>query len=237
VFFPPASGARGPLAPVPTNQGLLNPLVPTNTSANQFVPTRLNPNNSQFGLQPTFAPLQSQITGFPPPSFQQPMPTGIPNFSTHQYSAPNAFGTQPLGVMATGVSGFSGNGFGMNSLQPAQTNFQPFASPPSSTSPAGNNHSPANIFASMKLGSFAGGVNAPQSSDKYDALRAGSAPSPLSAQQTGWVGPGAFQQPNFQGSPAQPQTFQQTGFQQSGFQPGNYPQGSYQQGGYQQGGY
>jgi len=61
------NGPRGPFAPVPGNQGLLNPLVPTTTGFNSFVPTRpvsvgASPFANPPGAQPSF--LQTQPTGF-----------------------------------------------------------------------------------------------------------------------------------------------------------------------------
>lgn len=60
------NGARSPLAPVPANQALLNPLVPTTTGFNGFIPTRGSPNgvSSQVtGFNPS---MQAQQTGFNP---------------------------------------------------------------------------------------------------------------------------------------------------------------------------
>lgn len=102
---------------------------------------------------------------------------------------------------------------------------------PPNVNPPPDNNSPANIFAAMKAGSFAN-ANAPQSSDKYDALR----PQPtgwnaLSTQPTGFnPGFGAGLQPgatNF-GQPAGFQQPMQTGFGQPGF---GVPQNQF--GGYQ----
>lgn len=56
---PQTTGA--PLAPVPANQGLLNPLIPTQTGFNGFVPTRASPamNNNQQHNQ-----MMPQATGY-----------------------------------------------------------------------------------------------------------------------------------------------------------------------------
>jgi actin cytoskeleton-regulatory complex protein SLA1 len=76
----PQNGApRGPFAPVPHNQSLLQPLVPTQTGFNGFVPTRPSSNPPPpIPQQPSF--LSTQPTGFqPPPQMQmQPQPTGFP---------------------------------------------------------------------------------------------------------------------------------------------------------------
>lgn len=85
----PQNGPRGPLAPVPSNQGLLNPLIPTTTGFNQFVPTRPASNPP---LPPTGQP-----------SFQPPFqPTGQPSFLS---APPTGFsGTSPLLPQQTGFS-------------------------------------------------------------------------------------------------------------------------------------
>lgn len=77
---PPQSynGPRGPFAPVPANQSLLQPLIPTRTGFNGFIPT--NPVNSP-------SPFQNQLS---PPSFLPPQTTGFPN-------------SQPLLSQPTGV--------------------------------------------------------------------------------------------------------------------------------------
>jgi hypothetical protein len=74
-----SNGARGPVAPVPSNQGLLNPMQPNMTG--MFVPTRGSPVGQQQQQQQQMQPQQTgfmaaQYTGFAP---QQPMmmqPTG-----------------------------------------------------------------------------------------------------------------------------------------------------------------
>ncbi len=68
------NGTRGPLAPVPANQGLLNPLIPTNTGFSGFVPTRQSPNPTGMMTQQTGfqSGMMSQQTGFQPMYAQQP---------------------------------------------------------------------------------------------------------------------------------------------------------------------
>ncbi|OCH90954.1 hypothetical protein OBBRIDRAFT_776007 [Obba rivulosa] len=99
-FFPlshtaSANGPRGPFAPVPANQSLLQPLVPTTTGFNSFVPTRpstapgyqsapqqqsfLNPQPTGFAGTPQ--PLGPQPTGYPTSGPLLSQPTGIPNGS------------------------------------------------------------------------------------------------------------------------------------------------------------
>ena len=83
---------RGPFAPVPGNQGLLNPLIPTTTGFNSFVPTRPASNPPSFGA-----------TSPQPPSFLNTQPTGMP-------------GT--LGIQPTGFAGGSGLTGALNATQP-----------------------------------------------------------------------------------------------------------------------
>lgn len=125
------NGPRGPFAPVPSNQGLLQPLVPTQTGFNSFIPTRINNNNvSPFGNQNAISPfanpqpsfLQSQPTGYPMQQ-QQPMqsqPTGWQ--PTQQQQQPQPTGFQPqLMSQPTGMP-FNGMNGGMNSLPVSATN-------------------------------------------------------------------------------------------------------------------
>ena len=82
---PSMNGPRGPFAPVPGNQGLLQPLVPTRTGFTGFVPTgpsnNLGTGNFVGGMGGGFQPPQNlppQQTGF----VNQPVmpnPTGFPS--------------------------------------------------------------------------------------------------------------------------------------------------------------
>lgn len=147
-FLPPPqpiNGPRGPLAPIPANQGLLQPLVPTTTGFNNFVPTRPgsapfqpSPSPSFLGPQPTgFSgnqPLMSQPTGFQPqPSgfqpqsigFQVPQPTG---FQPSQPFLSQPTGFQPSGPLLsqpTGFGGATGNFGGAPSFQGSSGGFGP----------------------------------------------------------------------------------------------------------------
>ena len=96
--FPGAFGPRGPLAPVPANQGLLQPLVPTTTGFNSFVPTRPASNPPQFNTpspQPSF--LSTQPTGFTGPQFQ---PTSFLTSQPTGFQSP--FNAQPTGFPTSG---------------------------------------------------------------------------------------------------------------------------------------
>jgi actin cytoskeleton-regulatory complex protein SLA1 len=84
----PYNGPRGPFAPVPANQGLLQPLIPTQTGFNSFISTRPTLAPSFSGSQPQSSFLAPQPTGIlnnqrlisqPQPSFLAPQPTGIFN--------------------------------------------------------------------------------------------------------------------------------------------------------------
>ena len=102
-------GPRGPFAPVPANQSLLQPLVPTTTGFGGFVPTRPTSNPPTFN-QPTSQPsfLNTQPTGFP--GVIGPQPTGLPGSTTLQ---PSGFS----GGLNTQPTGFGGG------IQPQQTGF------------------------------------------------------------------------------------------------------------------
>lgn len=145
---PPQSlnGPRGPLAPIPVNQSLLQPLVPTTTGFNSFVPTR--PSNASSPFQPSPSPsflntqptgfmgaqqpMMSQPTGFQPqPTGFQPQPTGFqPQPTGFQ---PQSMMSQPTGFQSSGpmmaqptgmggnFGGSMGNMGGMGSLPPLQT--------------------------------------------------------------------------------------------------------------------
>jgi hypothetical protein len=73
------NGPRGPFAPVPANQSLLQPLIPTNTGFNAFVPTRPNNLAPSMGNQPSFSPfLGKQVSPPPPSQTLMAQPTGSP---------------------------------------------------------------------------------------------------------------------------------------------------------------
>lgn len=110
------NAARGPVAPVPQNQGLLAPLVPTPTGFNpSFVPTRQNnagsllPQRTGFvgnTLPPLNQPMNQmsmQPTGMM--SMSQPMgmmsqPTGMMSPSAGMMSQPTGMMSQPTGMMS-----------------------------------------------------------------------------------------------------------------------------------------
>jgi len=189
---PQQNGPRGPFAPVPSNQSLLQPLIPTTTTFNRFVPTR--PGNASFGAQPQQSFIPSQVTGFPnnpQPVIQQPtsfpsmgpmlsQPTGMPGGNFGGFgSTPSFPHSGHFSTVQINPTGFN-PGFGQS---PFNTSVSP---PPVPPLPPASNTSPANIFAQMKSGTFAtSNENGPQPQDKYDALR----PNPLAAQPTGWGNP------------------------------------------------
>ncbi|KAK7696019.1 hypothetical protein QCA50_000659 [Cerrena zonata] len=195
---------RGPYAPVPANAALLQPLIPTMTGFNSFIPTRPASTPSSFQPPP------------PQPSFLNPQPTGFPQMQQPLMSQPTGFmQSGPLLSQPTGMpNGNFGNGFGnippvpplpmnngmngMNGFNPVQINptgFNPgYGQSPfnQSISPApapppqpSQDNSPANIFAKMKSGNFGANDNsAPQDPNKYDVLRQNT--MPLTSQPTGW---------------------------------------------------
>ncbi|KAI0032388.1 hypothetical protein K488DRAFT_50036 [Vararia minispora EC-137] len=190
VLPPLSNGPRGPLAPVPANQALLQPLVPTQTGFRGFVPTSgavsgLQPQPT--GFQPSLAP---QPTGFQPslapqPTAFQPQRTFSPAFQSSP--SPSNFQPQPTGFQpsfAPQPTGFQPQHIGFQGgLVPQPTGFGSgfgAPSPPSSVPPGppqlpqnqGRDTTPANVFAQMKAGTFGDdSVSAPQSADKYNALR------------------------------------------------------------------
>ncbi|KAG5646618.1 hypothetical protein DXG03_002922 [Asterophora parasitica] len=186
----PYNGPRGPFAPVPANQTLLQPLIPTQTGFAGMIPTRPG---AQAVVSPFANPssfLSPQQTGFP--SAQQPIlsqpilsqPTGIPmnGFNPMQNTLQNtgAFSAAPLTNQFTGFNpNFGQSPFNNTISPPPPVPPLPLSLPLSlPSSPATNNTSPANIFAAMKSGTFAtdnGNNNQPQ--------------PPLAAQATGWGQP------------------------------------------------
>ncbi|KAG8965811.1 cytoskeletal protein binding protein [Tulasnella sp. 419] len=244
-----ANMPRGPLAPVPANEGLLRPLIPTNTGFSSFIPTRpgavssppLGLNSPNYLIQqptgasplqtipgPGFSTLQPHMTGvgggmLGGPSFlQQSMPSSLSPFAN-----PPGFQHSQLQSQPTGFAGLSpsagaitnpGSSF-ISNLQSQPPAFNPSQPNPTATQSADTN--PANVFASMKAGSFANN-SAPQASDKYDALRPATAPQAFASQPTGWSPMGVQSQPTgFQPSMLGGQIgYQQTGLNQPGFQHG-----------------
>lgn len=131
----PIGGPRAPFAPVPSNESLLKPLIPTTTGFNSFVPTRpgaapspLNPNAGFQMGNPSF--LTSQPTGLGPfgggsfgPSPAQPLqpnPTGYgssfsqPSSTLSQFSTTSTYGSSPgyqspMQPQPTGFGTFGGH--------------------------------------------------------------------------------------------------------------------------------
>ena len=142
---PNTNGPRGPFAPVPSNQGLLHPLVPTRTGFTGFVPTgpsnNLGTNNFiggglGGGLQPqqgilpqqtgfVSQPVMSNPTGFSANGFGQtqgflPQQTGFPNNGGFQTPSPAPPvpplpNFQPQGMMSN-PTGFPGGGSGFGGM-------------------------------------------------------------------------------------------------------------------------
>ncbi|KAI6003953.1 hypothetical protein EDD15DRAFT_2507424 [Pisolithus albus] len=172
VYTPHRDSPRGPFAPVPANQSLLHPLVPTTTGFNSFIPTRAASVPAQSSLHP-------QATGFPGPSQTLvSQPTGFPG------SGPVI--TQPTGMPAdpTGLPPLVQSPFNNVMASPSPATVTPYSQPPNSSNPS---TSPANIFAQMKSGTFAtdNDHSAPQQAGKYDSLRM-NAHASFVPQPTGW---------------------------------------------------
>jgi len=132
LFPPPTQGGpRGPFAPVPANQGLLAPLVPTATGFNGFVPTRPATSPSFLGTQPTgISPLAPQPTGFQPSL--APQPTGFqPSLAPPPTGFQPSLALQPTGFQPSLVpqpTGFGGGspfgGGGVPPVPPLPSSFQ-----------------------------------------------------------------------------------------------------------------
>lgn len=114
--LPQNYGPRGPFAPVPANQGLLQPLVPTTTGFNSFIPIRPasnpppsfnspSPQPSFLNTQPTgfSGPMTAQPTGFSSP-FNNPQPTGFQGggLTAQQTGFPGALAPQSTGFQPSG---------------------------------------------------------------------------------------------------------------------------------------
>lgn len=97
LALPQQNTPRGPYAPVPANQGLLQPLIPTQTGFSNFIPTR--PSVSPFQPQPAQSP------------FPQPQVTGFPGNIQTIISPPTGFPSGPILTQPTGVSGGPFGGF------------------------------------------------------------------------------------------------------------------------------
>ena len=158
MMSPP--GPRAPFAPVPANQGLLQPLIPLQGTG-QIVPTGTGA-----------WPMGAQGTGFP---YAQPTGAG-------------GAGMMPMGTGMYPPSPFAGGSVPQMPMQataqvPQPQAPQPQAPQPQAPPPLGHataettrdndQYSAANVFQQMKTGAFARRDDTkPQSSGKYDALRA-----------------------------------------------------------------
>ena len=107
--LPPSSqlynGPRGPFAPVPANQGLLQPLIPTQTGFGGFVPTK-----------PVTSPFSNSLS---PPPFLSQQPT--------TFSNPQPILSQPTGNIfnpINPISPFQGNNGGFTPVQTRQSHLK-----------------------------------------------------------------------------------------------------------------
>ncbi|KAG6896932.1 hypothetical protein C0992_005197 [Termitomyces sp. T32_za158] len=145
----PYNGPRGPFAPVPANQTLLQPLIPTQTGFTGMIPTRGPSSVSPFSnnIAPSF--LNPQPTGFPPalPLMSQPTGLTLNGFSATQ--------SNPITPLQSHFTGFNPN-YGQSPFNnPSSFNNTPPPVPPLPTTSSMTNTSPANVFAQMKSGTFA----------------------------------------------------------------------------------
>lgn len=122
---PNLNGPRGPFAPVPGNQGLLQPLVPTRTGFTGFIPTTPsnNPGNNPVGIGGGLRPPQSiftQQTGF----VNQPVTSNPTGFPTNGLGQTQGFLPQQTGFQ--NMNGFQTPSPGLSvSPAPPLPNFQP----------------------------------------------------------------------------------------------------------------
>ncbi|KAE8231680.1 hypothetical protein CF326_g3298 [Tilletia indica] len=244
---------RGPLAPVPANQGLLAPLVSTGGTGG-FIPTRTGNGMAPMmtGMNMGFAGMQQQQQ-----QPQMPQMTGWQGGagSGMMMSQPTGFnggmgmGMGSMGMMGSGVSspgsGFSNAGMlapmstasgfgGISAPASQQQQQQPQQQNGSSTNGA-DKFSAANVFAQMKTGQFGKDeAKDAQPPNRYDALR----PQPTGFQPGGIISqPTGFQQSPMGSMQMQPQQQQgqfgmgmnPMGMQMTGFPGQQFPQQQQQQ--------
>lgn len=120
---PNLNAPRGPFAPVPANQGLLQPLVSTRTGFTGFVPTSHNPGSNPAGIGGGLQPQQTvfpQQTGF----VNQPVISNPTGFPTNGLGQAQGFLPQQTGFPST--NGFLTPSPGPPiSPVPSLQNFQP----------------------------------------------------------------------------------------------------------------
>lgn len=142
MFTSPVNGPRGPFAPVPANQPLLQPLVPTTTGFSGFVPTRPGTSPSPFQSAPqqqqqSMLPQQTgfpgagpsllpQQTGFPMQGSMLSQPTGMQGSLLSQ---PTGMQSGNFGGMGGGLSPFQSNP-GFNPMQSSTYSLVRQCSPP-----------------------------------------------------------------------------------------------------------
>lgn len=182
------NGARGPFAPVASNQSMLQPLIPTQ-STGQFMPTALGHQPTGMGMQPQqtgwggMQQMMPQQTGY----MQQPQQTGYMQDQQTGYGMQSPFGMNAMVSQPTGFSAMM-SPQGQQPLAPQHTQQQYSQQQQQQKQQEINNgpdrFSAANIFGQMKQGTMHQDTNqAPQNSQKYDALR----PQPTGFQPGGYI--------------------------------------------------
>lgn len=188
---------RGPYAPVVQNAPMLNPLVPTQTGFNGFVPTR----PQSTGMMP-------QSTGMPPMSMG-PQPTGMMS-PPSSMGMGMSMGMQPTGMMAQSAGmpmGMPGS-MGMSGPQPQPTGYMPQQQPqPTGFAPQMSSYQqPQPQYQQPQMGMQPTGFQQPQPPQQPQQ---GLAPQPT----------GVFANPSMFGQQQQPQP---TGSSPANrFEPGN----------------
>lgn len=234
----PVNGPRAPPQPIPLNQQLLNPLIPTQTGLMGYIPTRSQPSPQAVMMPQPTGYVQVQQPGQPtqigyaaPHQVLQPQPTmaSVPYPGMGMQPQQTGFPlVQQMGQMTIQPTGSPFQAMPQQMMPqqvvpqappppPMQMQPQPQPVQPQQTAP--QNINPANVFAQMKAGQFAKSTSGqPQPAGTYDALR---------PQMTGFAPGGYLQQQPQQQMPQQtgfgnPMGMQPLQAQMTGFAPGGY---------------
>lgn len=185
---PDPNAPRGPYAPVAQNAPMLNPLIPTQTGFNGFVPTR--PQSTGMMPQSTGMPMSSMSMSMAPQATgMMSQPTGMPMSSMGMSMAPQATG-MPMSMgmsMAPQPTGY---------IQPQQTSAA-FQQPQMTAYAQPQQYQPQSQFQSPQLNVQPTGYGSQQQQQQQPGMSQGG----LAPQPTGvFANPSMFQQPQPTGS-------------------------------------